>query len=155
MQRMIATIWKTLLLSAIGMGIGFTINSMSEKPLPLVRVPASATAEQWTVLDTQTVQRHLEAGTAIFIDAREPKEFKVGHIPGALNLPAEQFGEYFEKLGSGLPKEEAPLIVYCQGGVCDESHRVLEHLKTLEFKNLYLFTGGWQEWQKNNLPVEK
>jgi len=46
------------------------------------------------------------------------------------------------------------LIVYCQGGPCEESHQLLELLSQRGFQDLYLYPGGWLDWKERRLPVE-
>ncbi len=50
--------------------------------------------------------------TVVLIDSRLPDEYQAGHIPGAINIPAERI-----KLeASRLPKDKkAPIIFYCRG----------------------------------------
>lgn len=50
----------------------------------------------------------------VIIDVREPFEFAMGHVKGALNIPPS-------KLMSGAPKlegvaKDAEIIVYCRSG---------------------------------------
>jgi rhodanese-related sulfurtransferase len=50
--------------------------------------------------------------TVVLIDSRLPDEYKAGHIPGAINIPAERMK--FE--AARLPKDKAtPIIFYCRG----------------------------------------
>ncbi len=154
MRRLKHIIWQTFVILVIGVTLGFGVNRMSEKPLPLKRVPKSMD-DRWEKLEAEEVKQLVENGEAILIDAREPKEYKLGHLPDAINLLATQFGEYFEEIGDALPREGVKLIVYCQGGVCDESHQVLKHLETLEFQNLYSYPGGWLDWKEKNYPIQK
>lgn len=147
MQRLKKIIIQTSLLVLGGIVFGFCVNALSSDPLSLTYQPR-VKKEAWPVVTSAQVQQYLQDGTALFIDARDPEEYEKGHIPNALNLPAEQFGEYFMQIGDSLPREDLPLIVYCQGDPCDQSHEVLEHLKDLEFKNLLLYTGGWNEWSR-------
>ncbi|HTP06143.1 MAG TPA: rhodanese-like domain-containing protein [Nitrospirota bacterium] len=50
--------------------------------------------------------------TVVLIDARLPDEYQAGHIPGAINIPAERM-----KLEAArLPKDKTiPIIFYCRG----------------------------------------
>lgn len=49
---------------------------------------------------------------AALIDVRSLDEYQTGHIPGAVNIPAERFSEEKKR----LPKDKtAPLIFYCRG----------------------------------------
>ena len=49
---------------------------------------------------------------AFLIDVRDPDEFASGHIPGAVNLPLQQF----MKIGDVVSDKNAPLFVYCKSG---------------------------------------
>ena len=49
---------------------------------------------------------------AVIIDVRSPDEYLAGHIPGAVNIPAERIVAEKKR----LPKDKtAPLIFYCRG----------------------------------------
>ncbi len=48
----------------------------------------------------------------VLIDSRTPDEYKEGHIPGAINIPAERMKTEARR----LPKDKAtPIIFYCRG----------------------------------------
>ena len=49
---------------------------------------------------------------AVLIDVREPDEFAKGHIPGAVNLPLQQF----MKITELVPDKSTSLFVYCLVG---------------------------------------
>lgn len=95
----------------------------------------------------------IEEGSAIVIDAREAQEYRLGHLPGAVNLPAADFETAFLAIGESLPRD-FPLIVYCQGGPCAESHDVLDYLSQYDFQDLFLYPGGWLEWKQRDMPCE-
>lgn len=69
----------------------------------------------------------------IIIDVREPEEFRMGHVNGALNIPPA-------KLISGEPAElqnlprDAQLIVYCRSG--SRSNASIPFLKQFGFINI-------------------
>ena len=69
----------------------------------------------------------------VFIDVREPFEFMLGHVPGALNIPPA-------KLLAGEPKElkqldrDAELIVYCLSG--SRSTASIPYIKQFGFTNI-------------------
>jgi phage shock protein E len=49
---------------------------------------------------------------AALIDVRSPDEYHAGHIPGAVNIPAERIVAEKKR----LPKDKtAPIIFYCRG----------------------------------------
>ena len=49
----------------------------------------------------------------IFLDCREPKEFKMGHIPGAMNIPR---GLLEFKIAKKVPDKTAKIVMYCKKG---------------------------------------
>lgn len=49
---------------------------------------------------------------AVLIDVREPDEFAKGHIPGAVNLPLQQF----MKITEIVPDKDTPIFAYCLVG---------------------------------------
>lgn len=150
MKRFLLQTLGLLIVSGI---VGFAVNAFSTRPLPLIRPPDEREGK-WIAVTAEDVLRRFQDGSAILIDARDEKYYAEGHIPGAVNLPAARFGEVFATVGETLPRDFS-LIVYCQGEPCDESLDVLENLQILEFTDLSIYKGGWQEWEKMNLPAEK
>jgi len=50
--------------------------------------------------------------TVVLIDTRPHDEYQAGHIPGAMNIPADQM----KIEAARLPKDKTtPLIFYCRG----------------------------------------
>lgn len=131
-----------------GLLLGFGVNALSPNPLSLTYQPR-VTPETWPSVTLEQMQEFVAEGSALFIDARNPEDFEKGHILNAINLPSDFFGEYFMEVGEGLPRQEIPLIVYCQGDPCDQSHIVLDHLKAVGFTNLWIYLGGWNEWSRH------
>lgn len=55
----------------------------------------------------------------VLVDVRDASEYREGHIPGAINIPAETFAA-----GSGVLPKEKKIIVYCNTG--SRSYRVIK-----------------------------
>ena len=49
---------------------------------------------------------------AILLDVRTKEEYDEGHIPGAVNIPVEEFGNIEER----IPNRKAPVYIYCKWG---------------------------------------
>ena len=92
-------------------------------------------------------------GTALFLDSRPKKKFSEGHILSAVSMPLE---ENKKKLQSPLnvPLEKT-IIVYCDGGDCQESLALAKVLYVQGYKNIRVFTGGWAEWSATGHPTAK
>ena len=68
----------------------------------------------------------------IIVDVREPQEYALGHVNGAINLPLSRFSEEIKRLEE-LSKDRE-LILYCQSG--NRSGVAINILKSLGFTNL-------------------
>lgn len=68
----------------------------------------------------------------VIIDVREPLEYKMGHVKGAINLPPSQITAGAAKL-EDVPKD-TELILYCVSG--SRSNASMHYLKQLGFKNI-------------------
>jgi rhodanese-related sulfurtransferase len=73
-------------------------------------LPASA---QYLVVGAEQVQDWLSGSKkATLIDVRMPEEYQAGHIPGAINIPADRIKAEARRLPKG---RAVPLIFYCRG----------------------------------------
>jgi rhodanese-related sulfurtransferase len=91
---------------------------------------------------------------ALFLDARSEKEYKNGHVRGALSLPWEDVEQQFIEVAENLENQKA-IITYCDGENCLLSHDLALFLKDMGFKNVYVLVNGWSIWKNAGLPVEK
>ncbi len=90
----------------------------------------------------------LNDGESIFLDVRDDKEFKNGHIKGARSLPVNQIDKQIHDLEKHKSKD---VVVYCDNGM--RTSRVMGKLKKHGFTNLKTLSGGLAAWEKANLPV--
>jgi len=90
-----------------------------------------------------------DKGGVIFLDVREPKEYKSGHIPGAINVPR---GLLEFKIGKKMPDKNAAAVVYCKSG--GRSSLAVDTLVKMGYKNSKSMDGGWKAWTKAGYPVE-
>lgn len=118
------------------------------------RRPAASerTEEQYNEDVVRLAELHA-SGAALFIDARTRREYREGHLEGAIHLPFEAF------LSSGRPDvldfmpPEIPYFVYCGGGDCDASHKVREMLETFGYFDVEVFEPGWPAIEEHGLPI--
>jgi rhodanese-related sulfurtransferase len=68
----------------------------------------------------------------IIIDVREPLEYKLSHVKGAINIPPSQMVAGAKKL-DGVPKD-TELVLYCVSG--SRSNSSMHYLRQLGFTNL-------------------
>ncbi|KAH6899040.1 Rhodanese domain protein [Thelonectria olida] len=98
----------------------------------------------------------------IIVDVREPVElYETGKIPGAINIPittaVQSFhlkGEDFEDVyGFPLPSKDTELLFYCKAGVRAKGAAALA--KNAGYEKVGEYPGSWNDWAKNQGPVEK
>jgi len=94
-------------------------------------------------------------GKVVFVDARDEAEYQKGHIPGAWEFDPYRPEKYFPTV---LPVCQAAdrIVVYCNGGDCDDSESAALTLRDvgISTNKLSVYVGGFAEWTTNGLPVE-
>lgn len=111
------------------------------------------TKDQIYKIDIDAAKFLYDSGRAIFIDARNHVEFKESHIKGAVSIQTNATPEEINKLKNML--KDKVLITYCHGIGCHLSDRVAYKLYDMGYRNIAIFFGGWNEWNKYNYPIEK
>jgi rhodanese-related sulfurtransferase len=94
-------------------------------------------------------------GAVVFIDARDEPHYLEGHIPGAHEFDPYRPEKYFADV-LPLCQSAGQIIVYCNGGDCDDSEAAAILLRDVGIPNskIFVFGGGFGLWQTNGLPVE-
>lgn len=93
---------------------------------------------------------------ALFIDARRTAVYREGHVRGARSIAvweadAEDKVKAFYEEGHD-PK--APIVVYCTGGDCEDSHQLAQKLYGAGFDAVFVYKDGFPDWQRRGWPVE-
>ena len=86
-------------------------------------------------------------GSVTFLDVREPDEYEQGAVPGAGHIPRGQLE--FAVEGRVLDKE-APLVVYCAGGV--RSAFAVKTLGEIGYTDVVSVIGGFNRWKDEGRP---
>ena len=76
----------------------------------------------------------------LILDVRTPEEFAEGHIPHAINIPMDAFGEEAPR---ELPDRNQMIFVYCVKGT--RSMNVANRLAHMGYRNI-VEMGGIQDW---------
>ena len=146
---------------------GMLLNQFRESPLPLVYkskaermqdsvqrianqqvVPAKAPASQLPeLLNLDGFSAYVENKQGLVLDARPEIFHRLGHVPGALSLPRDDFEAGYALLKGKLEADRSqPIIIYCSSSSCEDSGLVKKSLKALGYTNLAMFEGGWAAW---------
>ncbi len=87
--------------------------------------------------------------SAVILDAREPNEFLVSHIPYSKNIGFDNFSSEQKQLQK--LNKDALIVVYCSVGI--RSEQIGEKLKKVGFTNVKNLYGGIFEWKNKDYPV--
>ena len=100
-------------------------------------------------LSMDEVKTKLGQGGLILLDCRTEKEFKKGHLPGALNVPRGKVEFLIEKKVNNY---DTPLVVYCKSGgrACLTSCTLAD----MGYTNVSSMKDGFSAWTKAGNPVE-
>ncbi|MFQ3574027.1 MAG: rhodanese-like domain-containing protein [Thermodesulfovibrionales bacterium] len=119
-----------------------------ERGFKIVPGPSYEAKIETTKIKPEDLKKLIDAGSKdyVLIDVRDASEFKEGHIPTAMNIPANEIASKQDI----LPKEKK-IIVYCNAG--SRSYMAYRKLMRMEYKNINqtLFA----DWQTAKLPISK
>lgn len=104
------------------------------------------------IITIEQMKRLIDEKRGILIDARNRDEFQFGHIPGARNIPFLDFEQYIEELVD-MPRDTL-IIIYCNNNDCPLGESLAGVMQQMGFMNILLYENGWDEWVKNQLPIE-
>jgi protein-disulfide isomerase/uncharacterized membrane protein/rhodanese-related sulfurtransferase len=117
---------------------------------------ADANKKQPALIGTAEARQILEAmPKPLFVDVRSAKDYAGGRIPGAINMPAENFVRDWNQ----LPKDKT--IVLYEGGrssgdICAASRAagraLLEH--GFPFEKVKVYQDGLAGWEKAGAPIQ-
>ena len=95
-------------------------------------------------IDPNDVAARLDHFT--LLDVREPEEYEQGAVPGAVHLPR---GNLEFSVEGRLPDKDAPIAVYCAGGV--RSAFATKTLQDLGYTDVASIIGGFNKWKDEGL----
>lgn len=115
--------------------------------------PAAVTREISSADALAAFQLH-----APFLDARRSAEFAEAHVAGAWSAPVWEStvdARITEFEARANPSPKAPIVLYCGGGGCADSHLLARKLEALGYRNLLVYRDGFPDWQAQARPIAK
>ncbi len=103
--------------------------------------------DQFKHIDVGGAQRLLEQGEARMVDIRDPQSFAVAHAKDAFHLTNDTIVTFMDDV-----EFDQPVLVMCYHGV--SSQGAAQYLVNQGFEQVYSVDGGFEAWQRANLPIE-
>ncbi len=145
--------------------IGVAYNHFQDSSLPLFKKyrpnPALAAGEDLSVyyndMDVETLRSLLEADMIVLLDARGAPDYRKGYIPGAVSFPIGEFNQTYTRAREWLTDAEnqgKSIVIYCIGVHCLDSSLLAKELHKKGHREIFVYKGGIEEWQKLGYPVK-
>lgn len=108
-------------------------------------------------INPEALSAELErGGDLLLVDVREPDEYRLGHLPGAVSIPRGivepaadlQYPKRHPELSQA---RERPVVLYCATG--GRSALACDVLREMGFENVASLAGGVAAWQEARLEV--
>jgi rhodanese-related sulfurtransferase len=96
------------------------------------------------------LERWIKAGedNLVIVDVRAAEDFAKGHIPGAINVPKEQWDN-----PQGLNKSKTN-VVYCYSQQCHLAANACVQFAAKDYPVMEL-EGGFQAWKEHQFDIEE
>jgi sulfur-carrier protein adenylyltransferase/sulfurtransferase len=87
-------------------------------------------------------------GDTVFLDVREPNEWNLGHVPGAVHVPR---ADVETRVPAELPDRSKRIVVYCARG--NRSRLAGQTLQQLGYERVENLIEGFMGWEEAGLPT--
>ena len=95
---------------------------------------------------------HSDLDSVTVVDAQPPTPYGQRHLPGAVNLVAEDSDEHV--LGA-LPDTTAALVVYSTDADCGRAPELAARLEALGYPHVRIYREGIEDWVRAGLAIER
>jgi len=131
---------------------GLIFNSLGEQSLSLIYHPVQF--KPGTHLSSKQVYQFYLEGRAVFLDTRYKEEFDTAHIKHSINISYNLSLDEIFSLVKNIAKDQI-IVVYCANSSCYSSRRMTGFLLSQDYKNVFIYLDGFDDWKVNNYPMAK
>ncbi len=146
---------QTIGIAIISVSVAFGVNALRPNGLSWLAAPqntASRTEGPASEISLGEAVHRFQQGDPLFVDARPPSAYQIGHIQGAKNLPNHGFEDHIHTFLEEVPPKR-PLIAYCDGEHCDLGRQLAEKLAELGYQQVFYLQNGLSRWKAQGQPV--
>jgi rhodanese-related sulfurtransferase len=116
---------------------------------------AQSSARKEPIMKTITLDEVRSALTdprILVLEVLPRKYYDHGHLPGARQTTN---AELEENAATIVPDRKTPVILYCSGPTCGNSHAAGEALTARGYTDVRVFLGGKAAWTEAGLALER
>lgn len=100
------------------------------------------------VTPAQVREMRARGETAVYLDVREPNEWNLGHLPGAMHIPR---GTLETKVEAVVPRNRK-VVIYCASG--NRSALAADTMQQMGYTDVVSMSGGFTGWAQSGGDVE-
>lgn len=104
-------------------------------------------------ISADDLHKRLKDPNLVLVDARLAPNFQDAHLPGAYSLPIDCGPGMVRTIANQVGNRE--LVVYCQSDGCSWSEVIAKSLALRGVGPIHIYRGGYAEWKKRNLPMDR
>lgn len=105
-----------------------------------------------TTITRDDLHAALDAGAVTVVDALPAAPYGKRHLPGALNVVAEDADERVAEL---LPDRGAAIVTYSTDRDCTRGPELAQRLEALGYEDVRLYRDGIEDWVAAGLPLAR
>jgi len=159
------TMKEIIILLGVSVIAAFGVNYLSPKGIALVgqwdtsrgvvtaREKNDVVTDELEIEDVAYAKTLYDSRHVLFVDARSREDFEEGRIKGALSLPVGEFDELIDPF-LALYALDKPIVTYCSGRTCEDSHRLAQLLISRGYLNTSVMIDGFPGWEAAGYPIE-
>jgi rhodanese-related sulfurtransferase len=142
---------QCVLILFLALACGLMFNLIAPQGIGLE--PAELKRPLWRKIDLAAAFELYGQG-AMFFDARDSGDYKLGHIRQAINLPPEEWARMWPMFQKVAFKSKA-VVVYGSYYSRRPSHIVAQRLRRSGLETVYVLQSTLEDWIKAGHPVRK
>jgi rhodanese-related sulfurtransferase len=103
-------------------------------------------------ISREELRSAIDDATVTVVDALPPAPFARRHLPGAVNVVAEDPDERVRDL---LPNRATSIVTYSTDQACTRGPQLAERLRRLGYPDVRSYEGGIEDWVAPGYPIER
>jgi rhodanese-related sulfurtransferase len=153
------TVRRMAVIAALSLASGILANQFMNDGIPwrllVPSMPGRPAAARIRMVDAEKAFDLLHRAGVRFLDVRTPDEFRIDHIPGAVNVPFISFFRHPAKILQPPPRPDETIVVYDFESGSRKARMAAQWLARNRFTGAAVLYPGFSGWLETGRPVER